>query len=191
MYYTLLTSVLVATFLHWWFFIFASWQKMVTVIIFVNHDYHDHARWEEMTIVIGGHWFISTKGSITLPLQHFARFLVAHPDQTAPIASEMKPILENFQSDKNCWDANIYSCFLVATMMIESNVIRSIFFSITNFDMSNASFTVSCCLPHTPEPIISNPVKPEPFDLVDHSVEEFSFLTTLPTIPISHEILNK
>lgn len=144
-----------------------------------------------MVVVISGHWFINSEDIITLPIQHFARSPVAHPYWIAPIGFEMKPVLKNFQSDKNCWDANVYSRFSVATMMTENNVIRSMFVSITNFDMSNVSSTVSCCLPPPLEPIISDPVKPDPFDPVGYSVEEYSFPTILPTIPISHEILNK
>ncbi|GMN53872.1 hypothetical protein TIFTF001_022998 [Ficus carica] len=103
--------------------------------IFINHDYHDHARWGEMVVLISGHWFISSEDSITLPIQLFACSLVAHPYWIAPNGSEMKPVLKNFQSDKNCWDANVYSHFSVATMMTKRNVIRSMFVSITNFDM--------------------------------------------------------
>ena len=57
--------------------------------------------------------------------------------------------------------------------------------------MSNVSSTVSCCLPPPQEPIIFDPVKPKPFNPIGYSIEEFSFPTTLPTISIPHEILNK
>lgn len=90
----------------------------------------------------------------------------------------MKLAIEGFHLGKDHWNANVYSHFSVSTMMSESNVIRSMFISATNFNMSNDSSIVSHCLPPPPDPICSAPVKPERFDPVDsYDEEEFSFPT--------------